>query len=188
MTVPEAPVSPMRRAFDALFPYAVVPPLCGLAALATSAVVAALGTGGLVASFAATLQRLAHAGPAGHGYGILAVVVVWAALVATGVAALALFVVVATVSATGFGVILSGLVDLARLPRAADRTDRRWPRRVAAWTAALSASLTLTLALAARAHLGHIDGAHVFFANLAGASATLAALVVGHALAWYARR
>ena len=99
MSSSEVPVSAPRRVLDALFPYALVVPLFGLVAFASSAAVAVAGTGGLVASFVVMLQRLAHGGAAGHGYGILAAVVCWAALVATGAAALALFVVVGAILA-----------------------------------------------------------------------------------------
>jgi len=188
MSSPELPVSAARRVLDALFPYALVVPLFGLVAFASSAAVAVAGTGGLVASFVLMLQRLAHVGAAGHGYGVIAAVVFWAALVATGAAALALFVVVATSFATAVGVILSGLIDLARLPRALPRTDHRWPKRVGAWTAAAAAAGCVALALAAHAQVGRLNGAHVFFATLVGAVLTLLALVVGYALAWRVRR
>lgn len=174
--------------FDALFPHALVVPLFGLVALAASAAVAVAGTGGLVASFVVMLQRLAHGGAGGHGYGIIAAVLFWAAFVATGATALALFVVVATSFATAGGVILPGLIDLARLPRALPRTDHRWPKRVGAWTAGAAAAGCVALALAARTHVGGIDGVHVCLATLAGAVLTLLALVVGYALSWRARR
>jgi hypothetical protein len=186
MTEPAVPISRARQVLDALLPYALVVPLFTVVAFVASAAVAVLGIGGIVGSFVQMLRELAHLGPVGHGYGILAALVLWAALLATGAAALVLFVVVATSFAASFGVIVSGLIDLARVPRALPPEDHRWPKRVGGWTAALAALGSIVVA--ARADTLSLGGVRMFFCALGGAVATLGALAVGHVVSRRARR
>lgn len=128
----------LRRALSALLPHAVVVPLFTLLALMGSGILALLGAGALLSAFGESMLALTHAGGGGHGYGVLAGLAVWAFMLVGGASAAAGFVLLSTLCAASAGMIASGLIDLARLPRELSRSDTFYPKRWGAWAAALS--------------------------------------------------
>lgn len=169
----------VKRAVSAMLPHALVVPAFGAIALLGSSIVALLGTGALVRGFGQAMLSLTASGGGGHGYGILVGVAVWAALLAGGVSAAVGFVILATACAVSAGMIVSGLIDLARLPRAIARTDTIYPKRWGAWAAALSLAAVLTTSALASANVGGLGAVEVTFAILLGGPLCGLALLAG---------
>lgn len=169
----------VKRALSAMLPHALVVPAFGAIALLGSSILALLGTGALVRGFGQATLALTSGGGGGHGYGILAGLAVWAILLVSGAGAAVGFVVLSTACAVSAGMIVSGLIDLARLPRALARADTFYPKRWGAWAAALSlAAIALTGALAA-ADVGGLSAVEVTFAILLAGPFCGVALLVG---------
>ncbi|MEZ4391560.1 MAG: hypothetical protein R3A48_10730 [Polyangiales bacterium] len=169
----------VKRALSATLPHALVVPAFGAIALLGSSVLAALGTGALVRGFGQAALALTSGGGGGHGYGILAGIAVWAILLVSGAGAAVGFVLLSTACAMSAGMILSGLIDLARLPRAIARTDTLYPKRWGAWAAALSlAAVALASALAA-ADVGRVSAVEVTVTILLAGPLCGLALLVG---------
>lgn len=177
----------VKRAVSAMLPHALVVPTFGAIALLGSSIVALLGTGALVRGFGQAMLSLTASGGGGHGYGILVGVAVWAALLAGGVSAAVGFVILATACAVSAGMIASGLIDLARLPRDLARTDTFYPKRWGAVSAALSLAAVVLLGASAWAGVGRVSAVDVVLALLLSGPLCGLALAVGLAVRAAAR-
>ena len=172
-----------------MLPHVVIVPLCGGITFVVTAAIALLGTGTLVAGYAAMVRSMfTGGGGGGHGYGMILGVVGGALVVSASASAAALLVITLTVLAVCAGMIVSGLIDLLRLPRGIARADTRYPKVWGAWAAAITLLSVASVWIAAATSVGGVHGVDVLAAVILGGFGCFVAIGAGLIVRTRARR